>query len=359
MAAAVQGSAAQLIDLTIGSVLRAILESSAGVALWLQWLILQVLSMTRASTSSGTDLDTWMADFSFYRLQGAAASGLATFARYTAGQVATVPVGTQLMTSDNSQRFSVIVDSSNTFWTGANAYSIPATILLADLPVQCNSVGISGNVQAGTLTQIASPIIGVDTVTNAAPFFNGINSESDASFRARFQLYINSLSLCTVEAIEAALAAIQIAQRYLVLENMSSTGTFQPGNFVVVADDGTGVANPLLLADATTAVNSNRPIGSTYFVTAPLAIYASVNMSIVTTNAATHASVCSAIAANIQSWIADLPIAGTLAISKLDAIAHDTDPSVVSVTLTQINGASTDLVAATIEVILAGSITVS
>lgn len=82
-------------------------------------------------------------------------------------------------------------------------------------------------------------------------------------------------------------------------------------------------------------------------------------MSIVTTNAATYASVCSAIAANIQSWIAGLPIAGTLAISKLDAIAHDTDPSVVSVTLTQINGASTDLVAATTEVILAGSITVS
>ena len=48
MAAGVQGSAAQLIDLSVGSVLRALLEACASVALWMQWLILQVLSMTRA-----------------------------------------------------------------------------------------------------------------------------------------------------------------------------------------------------------------------------------------------------------------------------------------------------------------------
>ena len=35
-AAAVQGSAEQLLDLTVGSTLRAMLEAHAGVALWLQ-----------------------------------------------------------------------------------------------------------------------------------------------------------------------------------------------------------------------------------------------------------------------------------------------------------------------------------
>ena len=39
MAAGVQGSASALIDLTTGSVLRAILEANASLALWLQWLI--------------------------------------------------------------------------------------------------------------------------------------------------------------------------------------------------------------------------------------------------------------------------------------------------------------------------------
>ena len=47
MAAAVQASAASLLNLTVGSTLRAILEANASVVLWLQWLILQVLSLTR------------------------------------------------------------------------------------------------------------------------------------------------------------------------------------------------------------------------------------------------------------------------------------------------------------------------
>ena len=39
MAAAVQASAAQLLDLTVGSTLRAVLEANASIGLWMQWLI--------------------------------------------------------------------------------------------------------------------------------------------------------------------------------------------------------------------------------------------------------------------------------------------------------------------------------
>ena len=46
MAAAVQGSATALVNLTTGSVLRAILEANASLALWIQWLIVQVLATT-------------------------------------------------------------------------------------------------------------------------------------------------------------------------------------------------------------------------------------------------------------------------------------------------------------------------
>lgn len=53
MAAAVQSASAQLLDLTVGSTLRAVLEANASVALWMQWLILLVLQTTRAATSTG------------------------------------------------------------------------------------------------------------------------------------------------------------------------------------------------------------------------------------------------------------------------------------------------------------------
>jgi hypothetical protein len=58
IATAVQGSASALLDFTVGSVLRAIAEATAAVVLWLQAIILQVLTLTRASTSVGSDLDS-------------------------------------------------------------------------------------------------------------------------------------------------------------------------------------------------------------------------------------------------------------------------------------------------------------
>lgn len=81
MAAAVQASAMQLLDLTVGSTLRAVIEANASIALWMQWLILQVLRITRAATSSGADLDSWMADLSVTRLPAIAATGIVTFSR--------------------------------------------------------------------------------------------------------------------------------------------------------------------------------------------------------------------------------------------------------------------------------------
>ena len=57
MVTAIQGAAAVLVDLTIGSILRATVEANAAVVLWLQGLILQLLATTRAATSNATDLD--------------------------------------------------------------------------------------------------------------------------------------------------------------------------------------------------------------------------------------------------------------------------------------------------------------
>ncbi|MGT3569124.1 baseplate J/gp47 family protein, partial [Klebsiella pneumoniae] len=43
-ATAIQAKASSLIDFTIGSILRSVAESNAGVALWLESLVLQVLA---------------------------------------------------------------------------------------------------------------------------------------------------------------------------------------------------------------------------------------------------------------------------------------------------------------------------
>src|SRR5580693_2208235 len=83
MGAALQSSASSLIDVSIGSVVRAIFEANASVVLWLQWLIVQVLQSTRAGTSNGADLDSWMLDFGLTRLPDAPSTGIVTFSRFT------------------------------------------------------------------------------------------------------------------------------------------------------------------------------------------------------------------------------------------------------------------------------------
>ena len=358
MAAGVQGAAGRLIDLTIGSVLRALLEASASVALWLQWMVLQVLTMTRAATSTGTDLDSWMADYFFYRLPGAPASGVVTFARYSVGLATTIPVGCVVLTTDATQSFLVVADESNPAWNGVNGYTLAAQQASVSVPAQCSVSGIAGNVQAGTIGLLGSPISGVDTVSNAAAFAGGADTESDLNFRARFQLYINSRSLATVAAVLNAVLAVQQGRRTTVIENVDAQLNPLPGSFLVVVDDGTGAPGSVLLQSVQAAVDAVRPIAAHFAVQGPKVLSASVNLVLETSNPLTHGAVAASVQAAIVAWIQGLPIAGTLAVSKIDAIAHGTDASVISVSSTLINGAAEDLVAPETAVILPGSVVV-
>jgi phage-related protein len=106
-ATAVQGSASTLIDFSVGSILLAIGEAMGGVALWLQGLILQVAALTRAATSSGTDLDSWLAQFGFAREAAVAAITQETFSRYTPTNSALIPVGANVTSSDGTVTFRV------------------------------------------------------------------------------------------------------------------------------------------------------------------------------------------------------------------------------------------------------------
>ncbi len=358
MAASAQGAAAQLLDLSIGSVLRSLLESCAAVALWLQWLILQVMAATRAATSQGPDLDSWMTDFSFSRLPGSAATGAVTFARYTAGMAATIPVGTSILTTDGSTTFNVVADTTNPAWNGG-AYTIASELSGISVPVLASISGSSGNVLPGSIGLIASPIAGVDTVSNPASMSGGMDAESDAAFRSRFRLYINSLSLATVSAIEAAIQSIQSVSRYLVLENQDSAGNPRIGHFCVIADDGSRTPSNYLLGAVRAAVDAVRPIGSSFDIMPPQMTEANISVAIETVDPDTQSITAANVQAAIGLWVAGLPIGGTLALSKIDAIAHDASPTVTSVTSTLINGAAKDLTAQPNGVITIQTISVS
>jgi uncharacterized phage protein gp47/JayE len=187
MSSALQSSATTLVDVSVGSVVRAIFEANASVVLWIQWLILQVLQTTRASTSTGSDLDSWMLDFGLSRLPAVASTGIVTFSRFAPNLAATIPAGSIVKTSDGLVSFSVTEDDTLSIWQpGSSGYIIPGGVPSADLPVICITYGSIGNVLSDTIIVISASLPGVDQVNNANLLSNGVDAETDQAFRSRF-----------------------------------------------------------------------------------------------------------------------------------------------------------------------------
>lgn len=112
-----------------GSILRAVVEAYSAVAMWLQSLVLTLLALTRAATSSGADLDSWVGDFGVTRIGAEYADGMVRFARYTATSQAVVPVGSIAQTRDGSQQYSVQADATQSTWEASlKGYVLPPGI---------------------------------------------------------------------------------------------------------------------------------------------------------------------------------------------------------------------------------------
>ncbi len=360
MAAAVQSAAVQLVDLTVGSTLRAILEANASVALWLQWLILQVLQMTRAATSTGSDLDSWMADMTLTRLPGIAASGLVTFSRYTPTSSALVPAGALVRTADGTQTFGVTTDATNPAWTpNSNGYLIGGGMSALTVPVVGQSAGSAGNVQAGAITQLVTAIPGVDLVTNPAALQGGMDAEADAALRARFQNFIQSRSRATPLAVGYAVSSIQQGINYTIQENVDSVGSSRLGSFLITVDDGTGQPPTALIATVATAVEAVRPIGSSFAVQPPAVSTAQISLSITVAAGTSKPGVVAAVGQSISSYINGLGIGIGLPVTKIAQLAYAASPAITNVSSIFINGLGDDLAVPVNGVVKSGTIAVS
>lgn len=358
-AAAVQGSAKQLIDLTVGSTLRALLEASASVGLWMQWLILQVLQMTRAATSVGADLDSWVADFGLARLPAVAATGAATFSRFTPTNSALVPLGTQVRTADGMLSFDVAQDSMNACWNASlGGYLIPAGVAGVTVPVVAGVAGISGNVQANTITLISTALSGVDTVTNALALANGIDAESDAALRARFQNYINTRAEATEAAVGYAVSTVQQGLTWSIQENVTTSGAWQPGNFVVTVNDGTGSPRSTLLANVQSAVNAVRPVGSTFQVQGPALVSANISLTVVQADGYSHAQAVAAAGTALAAAVAAGGMGVPFYYGQIFQVCLNL-PGVAAVESVTLNGGTSDLAVTAAQSVVAGTIAVS
>ena len=359
-AAAVQGATSQLLDLTVGSTLRAILEANASMALWLQWLILQVLRTTRAATSEGADLDSWMADYAFTRLPASPAAGQATFSRFVAVAPAIIPAGSRIRTADASQTFAVLADAANPAWLASESgFQMASGVSSLSVPIQAVAAGAAGNVQAGAISLLATALPGIDTVSNTAPLTGGVDAETDTSLRTRFQNYLASLSRATLVAIQSAVASVQLGLSFIVQENINPDGSSRPGHFLVVVDDGTGAPAPTLLTNIATAVEAVRPIGTSFAVLAPTLLPAAISLSVTSDGTVAHTALTALVASAITTYVDGLAIGAGLPYSRVTQVAFAASPAITNVTAVLVNGGVADLAPGSIGVIRATSVVVS
>jgi uncharacterized phage protein gp47/JayE len=359
MVTSIQARATIVLNLTVGSVIRAIVEAVAAMGLWLEAQIAYVLTITRAATSNDGDLDSFVNDFGMSRLKAIAAVGILTFSRFSTTSSAVVPINSPVQSADGTQNFFVTLDTTNAAYSAAaGGYVLNAGTGNVNVPAQAVTAGASGNVLAATVTVITQGISGIDTVTNAAAFTNGLNAESDPALRARFVLFINSLSKAILAAIQYAIASVQQGIFQTVTENYAYNGTYQPGFFYAVVDNGTGTPPTSLVNSVGAAIEAVRGLTIQYGVFPPIVLTANVNMQIVAAPGYVANTVAANVAVAITNFINGLELGNSLPYTQLAAVAYGV-AGVVNVQDVELNSGTSDVTATPKNVIHSGTITVS
>ena len=354
-AAAVQAATSNAISFVLGSLELARANAVAGVTMWLQSKIMQVLALTRASTSVGSDLDSWMADFGIVQREPAvAAVGTVTLSRFSATQQATAAPLAVLKTADGTQSFQIIADATQSAWDPAlNLYVAAAGTASINVTVQALAAGTGGNIGAGTLTQIASALA-FDTATNASAFTSGVNAETDAALLARFQLALQGLRAALPTTAAAAIEGLQQGIQYAIVENQTLAGASKPGYFYVVINPYTSTLQSLVYG-AVDAIA--RGLGITFGVFAATQLAATVAVTITAASGYTLSAVEAAVQAAITAYIGAIPLGQGLSWSALYSVVWGV-PGVASATGLTLNGGTSDLAGSPQQAIVAGTVTV-
>ena len=359
MAAAVQGLSGRVMDFSPGSVLRSLLEANAAVAMWIQWLMLAILQTTRAATSEGADLDSWMRDFGVSRLPAIASTGHISVSRLVDTDRTVVPKGMIVKTTNGDKAFVVTEDANNPVWSAVDAgYILAPGVLTISVPVECLESGSAGNIQTGTITLVASPAPGVDRVYNGAAFQIGLDAEDDNALRIRFQDYLSSRSRATRTAISYAISELRQGIRFAIEENCDAAGETRPGNFVVIVDDGSGWPSAQLLDRISAAIDLVRPVGSTFSVIRATVVAANINLTLDLNSGHGATNVHARVTDAIASFVNSLRIGGSLSLTRVAEIAYRTDENIVNARSVSINGVGLDLASTTRTVIKAGAVRV-
>jgi uncharacterized phage protein gp47/JayE len=359
--AAAQGACTTLLDMTVGTPGRALMEAVGGVTLWLQYIAIQILLTTRLATSQGSDCDSFVADFGMARLAGVAATGSVTMTSFTPANASATIVPGQVVRTVGAINFLVVKDSALPTWsTTASGYVRPAGMASITVPVQAETAGSSGNVAEGAICLLGSSISGIDTVTNGAAFVNGADGETDTALRARFPLWLAAKATASVAAIENAIEGVQTNLTYSIQDGAAPDGTVRAGYFTATINDGSGAPSDTVLSNVYAAIDAVRACGVGFAVVDPTDLTLAISMTVTVPSGSSAATVQAAIETAIAADIGAQAVSAGYAYARLAYLAYSSaGVTVLSVNDVLLNGGQADIPSTTGQALVAGTISVS
>lgn len=330
-----------------GDAILALMEAVAAQALFLEAQAQIVNNLARAQTSTGDDLDTFMAQFDFTRLPATFETGAVVFGKFSASASQyLIPVGTIVQSPGGAAQYQVVADPSQPTWNASlGAYVMAPGQTSLTATVEALVAGTGPNVAPGVLNQIATPLTGIDTVTNPAAINNAIDAETDDAFRARFVLYLQGLSKATSAAILSAIYDVQQGISVELLENETPLGVTLLGSFTAVIDDGSGDPPQSLIDSVFAAVFAVRAFTVEPFVVGPTKVNPTIALNVRVATGFVASDVQAAVNAVVVAAINSIESgAGYLFVSEIEEAALTVAGCLaVQPGTTKINGANQDL----------------
>lgn len=265
-----------LTDTSEGSIIDVLAGVSSMAVNEVLKLVIDEIRKTFIDTANGPEItggpdeiQTLVVDHfgpSFARPQAVKATGTVKFSRPNddAGNV-TIPAGTIVKTAASATGRSVRFETvTEVVLTGTEINASVRAIV----------AGPSGNVQAGTVTQIEGSLTDSSVVvSNAASFTGGQEAQNDAQYRETIRNLINSLRGGTLSAIEARALTVGGVEGVKLVEfqqfvkewdiaGEEAVGDYFaiPRSFLYIADTN-GTASNALISDVQEAIMAVRATG--------------------------------------------------------------------------------------------------
>lgn len=284
-------------DVQPGSLSYTILAVVARALRVVWFMVEQMGNLYFVSTSKGSFLERRCNERGVFRKVGTAATGTVNLTRSTAAPVgATMTKGTVLATLDGQFEFTVNSDVTLAAgWTSATA------------SVTCTTVGVIGNLAAGTALQVVgSQVVGVQNIAVATGGLSGgTDTETDDQLRARYLYTIqNPINGGTAADYVVWATSVTGVKQAIALPLNRGAGTID-----VVITDG-GIPSDALVSSVSTKIQANRPVGADVQVLKPTAHAINVNGTLTAAQGYTNAQLAPLATQAVQNYLASIPIGG-------------------------------------------------